>query len=120
SWKGPADLADANVVRGCRGGQGRVLGLAVHLAHRDAERPEVLEHVGGDRRRPRERDAYARHAELPSKRPTEEEPRQECSPGAAAPAAHASGRDFRPAPLPHVVVPPLQSTDVPNPELDAR
>ncbi len=120
SGKGPADLADANVVFRCRGGQGRVLGLAVHLAHRDAERPEVLEHVGGDRRRPRQRDAYPGHAELLSKRPTEEEPRQESRHGAAAPATHASGRDFRPPPLPHVVVPPLQPAGVPNPELDAR
>ena len=71
--QGDADLADAHlVVRGERG-QRRVLGLPVALTDSDAERPEVLQHLRGDRRRAGDRDAHPSQAQLVSQAPVDAE-----------------------------------------------
>ena len=69
---------------------------------------------------PTARLAYPRHAELLSKRPAEEEPRQECTtPGRRAEPPHASGRDLGSPPLPQRVVPRFSRLAFRHPELDA-
>jgi hypothetical protein len=83
----------------------------------DAERPEVLGHVGAIGAAPTTRRVCDIPSFFRSDRPRKSHDRNADT---GLPRRRACERPRFAPPLPHVVVPPLQPAGVPNPELDAR